>query len=242
MNDLITINYDSGQPTVSARDLHEKVGSTERFTNWFERQLQFGFEEGSDYSNPLKVLRVQKEGNRKVKREVEDYELTVDMAKQICMVQKNERAKKIRQGLIDLEKAWNTPEQIMARALKMADQKIHSLQTDVERMKPLADFGEALAKSETSILIRELAKIITQSTGTSIGEKRLYAWLRDNRYIMQNSTEPYQNRVEQGLFERNANGTHTGSDGVTRTNYTTYVTPKGQAYFINKFKEDKHNG
>lgn len=238
MNDLLTINYDSGQPTVSARDLHEKVGSTERFTNWFERQLQFGFEEIEDYTSVKVLTEVHNNGGVQ-KRELQDYNLTVDMAKQICMVQKNDRAKKIRQGLIDLEKAWNTPEQIMARALKMADQKIHSLQTDVERMKPLADFGEALAKSETSILIRELAKIITQATGTSIGERRLYAWLRENKYIMQNSTEPYQNRVEQGLFERNANGTRTNSEGVTQTNYTTYVTPKGQAYFINKFKGDK---
>lgn len=114
------------------------------------------------------------------------------------------------------------------------------LELENKEMKPLAEFGKALAKSETSILIRELAKIITQETKINVGERRLYAWLRENKYIMQNSTEPYQNRVEQGLFERNANGTRTDSDGVTRTNYTTYVTPKGQAYFISKFKkEDK---
>lgn len=113
------------------------------------------------------------------------------------------------------------------------------LELENKEMKPLAEFGKALAKSETSILIRELAKIITQETKINVGERRLYAWLRENKYIMQNSTEPYQNRVEQGLFERNANGTRTDSDGVTRTNYTTYVTPKGQAYFINKFKGDK---
>lgn len=237
MNDLITINYDSGQPTVSARDLHEKVGSTERFSTWFERQLQFGFEEGEDFTS-VKTFTVVNNG---AKREITDYELTVDMAKQICMVQKNDRAKKIRQGLIDLEKAWNTPEQIMARALKMADQKIHSLQTDVKRMKPLADFGEALIKSETSVLVRELAKIITQSTGIKIGQNRLYDWLRDNKYIIKNGTEPYQFRVEQGLFERKANCTITHNTGNAETKYTTYVTPKGQAYFISKFKkEDKY--
>lgn len=236
MNDLITINYDSGQPTVSARDLHEKVGSTERFSAWFERQLQYGFEEGEDFIGC-------KTFNALAHQELQDYSLTVDMAKQICMVQKNERAKKIRQGLIDLEKAWNTPDQIMARALKMADQKIHSLQTDVKRMKPLADFGEALIKSETSVLVRELAKIITQSTGIKIGQNRLYDWFRDNKYIIKNGTEPYQFRVEQGLFERKANCTITHNTGNAETKYTTYVTPKGQAYFISKFKkEDKHNG
>lgn len=125
MNELILVNEE--KQTVSARDLHERVGSTERFSYWFERQLQFGFEEGVDYSNPLKILRVQIEGTREVTREVEDYELSIDMAKQICMVQRNEKAKQIRQYLIDLEKAWNTPEQVMARALRIADQTIASL-------------------------------------------------------------------------------------------------------------------
>lgn len=234
MNDLLTINYDSGQPTVSARSLHQALGIEKRFSAWFDTN-SVGFIENEDFTSVLSGTVV----NNGAQRELQDYKLTTDMAKHIALMSRTPKGKECRQQLIDLEKAWNTPEQIMARALKMADQKIHSLQTDVERMKPLANFGEALAKSETSILIRELAKIITQATGTSIGERRLYAWLRENKYIMQNSTEPYQNRVEQGLFERNANGTRTNSEGVTQTNYTTYVTPKGQAYFINKFKGDK---
>lgn len=243
MNDLITINYDSGQPTISARDLHEKVGSTERFSTWFERQLQFGFEVGEDYSNPLKVLRVQKEGNREVKREVEDYNLTVDMAKQICMVQKNERAKKIRQSLIDLEKAWNTPEQVMARALKMADEKIHSLQVDVERMKPKEIFADAVSSSKTSILVGELAKILKQN-GVDIGQNRLFDWLRAKGYLIKRKgtdwNTPTQSSMDLGLFEIKES-THLDGNGCNVTKKTTKVTGKGQQYFINKFldKEDK---
>lgn len=237
MNDLLTINYDSGQPTVSARDLHEKVGSTERFSTWFERQLQFGFEVGEDYSNPLKVLRVQKEGNREVQREVEDYNLTVDMAKQICMVQKNERAKKIRQSLIDLEKAWNTPEQVMARALKMADQKIHSLQTDVKRMKPKEIFADAVSASKHSILIGDLAKMIKQN-GIDIGQQRLFEWLRNNGYLIKRKgadwNSPTQRAMETGLFEIKETAIP-HSDGHVTLNKTTKVTGKGQQYFINKF-------
>ena len=93
MNDLITVNFDT--QTVSARELHKQVGSTERFANWFARQLQFGFEENTDYTG-------RKVFNTIAKQELQDYELSVDMAKQICMVQKNENAKKIRQYLIDL--------------------------------------------------------------------------------------------------------------------------------------------
>ncbi|MFG6392819.1 MAG: antA/AntB antirepressor family protein [Lachnospiraceae bacterium] len=88
MKEIIKVNYNSEQPTVSARDLYEKVGTTERFASWLGRQLQFGFEQGKDYSNPKKVLRVQIEGNREVQREVDDYDLTIDIAKHLCFISK----------------------------------------------------------------------------------------------------------------------------------------------------------
>lgn len=105
MNELLKINYETEEPTVSARDLYEEVGTTERFSSWFERQLQFGFEIGKDYSNPKKVLRVQTEGNREVQREVEDYDLSLEMAKEVCMIQKNEKAREIRKYLIKISDA-----------------------------------------------------------------------------------------------------------------------------------------
>jgi anti-repressor protein len=74
VNNIINIGFEN--QTVYAIELHEAVGSTERFSAWFVRQLQFGFIQGIDYSNPLKVLRVQTEGSREVQREVEDYNLT----------------------------------------------------------------------------------------------------------------------------------------------------------------------
>ena len=127
MNELILVNVDN--QTVSARELHKKVGSTERFSSWFERQLQFGFVENEDYTGCKKF-------NTLANQELQDYELSVDMAKHICMVQRTEKAKEVRQYLIDLEKAWNTPEQVMARALKMADKTIDGLKAQVLEMKP----------------------------------------------------------------------------------------------------------
>lgn len=236
MNDLLTINYDSGQPTVSARDLHENVGSTERFSTWFERQLQLGFEVEEDYTSVKVLTEVHNNGGVQ-KRELQDYNLTVDMAKQICMVQKNERAKKIRQGLIDLEKAWNTPEQIMARALKMADQKIHSLQIDVKRMKPKEIFADAVSASNHSILIGDLAKMIKQN-GVDIGQQRLFEWIRYNGYLIKRKgadwNSPTQRSMDIGLFEIKETAIH-HSDGHVTLNKTTKVTGKGQQYFINKF-------
>ena len=79
MNELITVNFDT--QTVSARELHKTVGSTERFSSWFERQLQYGFIENTDYVGCKKF-------NTLANQELQDYELSVDMAKHICMVQK----------------------------------------------------------------------------------------------------------------------------------------------------------
>lgn len=172
MDEIIEINYDTEQPTVSARDLYDMVGSSERFSSWFDRQLQFGFEVEVDYSNPLKILRVQKEGQREVTREVEDYNITIDMAKQICMVQKTKKAKEIRQYLIDLEKAWNTPEQVFARALKMAGKTIDSLkercsflgsqiiekQKQIEEMQPKATYYDLILQCPDLVSTTVIAK------------------------------------------------------------------------------------
>ena len=108
MNELLKINYEAEQPTVSARDLHEALEINTRFNDWFSRMAEYGFENGVDF-NLLKNEKVRLEGNREVKRDIMDYQISVDMAKQICMIQRSEKGKQYRQYFIDLEKAWNTP-------------------------------------------------------------------------------------------------------------------------------------
>lgn len=131
MNDLLKINFDTEQPTVSARDLHEALGIRERFSLWFSRYADV-FENGADYQEVGKPTVV----NNGAKRVLDDYLMSTDMAKHISMMTKTEKGKIMRQYFIDLEKAWNTPEQIMARALKMANQSIESLK---DRCKFLGD-------------------------------------------------------------------------------------------------------
>lgn len=142
MRDLIRINYDTEQPTVSARELHDGLEIKTAFKDWFPRMAEYGFEIGKDF-NPLKNEQVRIEGSREVTRELLDYQISVDMAKQICMIQHSEKGRQYRQYSLDLEKAWNTPEQVFARALKMADRTIDSLKhqnegllEDVKRMRP----------------------------------------------------------------------------------------------------------
>lgn len=240
MCELVKVNFDT--QTVSARELHEKVGSTERFSSWFGRQLQFGFAENEDYTTVKVLTEVQNNGGLQ-KRELTDYNMSVDMAKHICMVQKNERAKAVRQYLIDLEKAWNTPEQVMARALKLADKTIDELKennrmliADNERMKPKEIFADAVSASHTSILIGDLAKLICQN-GVQIGQKRLFEWLRNNNFLIKSGASrnmPQQRYIEQGLFEIKESNVQ-NPDGSVRITRTTKVTGKGQLYFVNKF-------
>ena len=125
MDELITVNFDT--QTVSARELHEKLNIEKRFSAWFETNSK-GFVEGEDFTSVLSGTVV----NNGAQRELQDYAVSVDMAKHICLMSRTEVGKRCRQYLIDLEKAWNTPEQIFARALKLADQTISRLKDRCE--------------------------------------------------------------------------------------------------------------
>lgn len=246
MNELLKINYEAEQPTVSARDLHEALEINTRFNDWFSRMAEYGFENGVDF-NLLKNEKVRLEGNREVKRDIMDYQISVDMAKQICMIQRSEKGKQYRQYFIDLEKAWNTPEQIFARALKMADQKIEKLKEtnaglleDVERMRPKEIFADAVKASTSSILIGDLAKLLRQN-GVDTGQKRLFEQLRNEGYLMKTGSSrnmPKQKYVANGFF-RIKETVISNPDGSVRMTKTTKVTGKGQQYFLNKYLKNK---
>ena len=237
----MTINYDGNEPTVSARELHKSLEISKRFSAWFETNSQ-GFVENEDYTSVLTGTEVQNNGGVQI-RELQDYSLTVDMAKHICLMSRTEKGKECRQYLIDLEKAWNTPEQVFARALKMADQTIaklkdtnKSLTEKIEADRPKTIFADAVSASHTSILIGDLAKLICQN-GYQIGQKRLFQWMRDNGYLMVSGSSrnmPKQKYVEQGLFEIKESNVQ-NPDGSVRITRTTKVSGKGQLYFVNKF-------
>lgn len=241
MNELIPINYDGEQPTVSARELHKSLEISKRFSAWFETNSQ-GFIKNEDYTSVLTGTEVQNNGGVQI-RELQDYSLSVDMAKHICLMSRTEKGKECRQYLIDLEKAWNTPEQVFARALKMADRTIaklkdtnKSLAEKIEADRPKTIFADAVSASHTSILIGDLAKLICQN-GYQIGQKRLFQWMRDNGYLMVSGSSrnmPKQKYVEQGLFEIKESNVQ-NPDGSVRITRTTKVSGKGQLYFVNKF-------
>lgn len=241
MKELLKINYEAEKPTVSARELYAGLEIGTKFTTWFERMKEYGFSEGNEF------FPILGETSETGGRPAVDYQISVDMAKQICMIQRSEKGKQYRQYFIDLEKAWNTPEQIFARALKMADQKIEKLKEsnaglleDVERMRPKEIFADAVRASSSSILIGDLAKLLRQN-GVDTGQKRLFEQLRNEGYLMKTGSSrnmPTQRYVADGLFQIKET-VISNPDGSVRMTKTTKVTGKGQQYFLNKYLKNK---
>lgn len=197
---------------------------------------EYGFEENVDYTSVQNCTEVQNNGGIQV-RELQDYQITLDMAKEIAMLQRNEKGKEIRRKLIELEKAWNSPEKVMARALDIAHKTIANLQIENEEMKPKALFADTVAASDSSILVGQEAKLISQS-GCKMGQNRFFAWLRENGYLCskgENYNMPTQKSREMDLIEIKIR-TVTNPDGSVRETKTPVITGKGQIYFINKFK------
>ena len=189
MNELITVNYDT--QTVSARDLHEALGIEKRFSAWFETNSQ-GFIEGEDFTGVLSGTVV----NNGAQITLQDYNLSVDMAKHICLMSRTEKGKECRQYLIDLEKAWNTPEQIMARALRVAEQTIAGLNTKMLEMKPKADFFDAVADSKSAIQMADVSKVLAIP---GYGRNNLFEFLREEK-VLDRYNIPYQKYVDNGWF------------------------------------------
>lgn len=243
MNELLNVNYDNDRITVSARELHDFLEVKTAYKDWFPRMCEYGFREGEDF-NPLKNEQVRLEGNREVKRTVDDAQLTIECAKEICMLQRNEKGKQARQYFIQLEKDWNSPDKIMARALLLANRKIEERDKQIEVMKPKALFADAVSASKSSILIGDLAKLLKQN-GYDIGQNRLFEKLRNEGFLVKGKHRsdrnmPTQRSMDMGLFEIKET-TITHSDGRISVSKTVKVSGKGQVYFVNRFLRQQMN-
>ena len=245
MNALIPVNYDNPErPTVSGRELHEFLGVKARYNDWFLRMIEYGFTNGIDYAEVLDK-NVQ---NPKGGRPSNDHQLTIPMAKELCMIQRNERGKQARQYFLKVEEQWNSPEAVMRRAVLIAQRKNDQLKAenkllaaDNERMKPKEIFADAVSASQNSILVGEMAKLLRQN-GVEMGQNRFFEWLRQNGYLINrrgtDRNMPTQKAMEMGLFEiKETSITH--SDGHISVTKTPKISGKGQVYFVNKLLNGK---
>lgn len=237
MNTMIQIHYENAdRPTVSGRELWEALEVKTDYPHWFDRMTEYGFSEGKDYQTFLSDRVDGKAGKPRT-----DHQLTIPMAKELCMLQRTDKGKQMRQYFISVEEQWNSPEAIMARALQLSNVKMKQLETTVsdlqkqmEQDKPKVLFADSVTASSSSILIGELAKLIKQN-GVDIGQRRLFEWMRVNGYLIKRKGSEYnlptQRSMEQGLMEiKETSVVHTGYTTISKT---PKVTGKGQVYFIN---------
>ena len=238
MNELINVTLnDSHEPVVSGRQLHEALEVKTPYSMWFDRMVEYGFTENQDFLLNNFVKQTGRGGHNKV-----DHIIKLDMAKEIAMIQRTDKGKEVRAYFIQIEKDYNSPEKIMARALLMADKKVHKLEAQIEADRPKVLFADAVSASHTSILVGELAKLLKQN-GVEVGATRLFSWLRDHGYLIKRKGRdwnmPTQKSVELGLIRvKETSITH--SDGHITVNKTPLVTGKGQQYFINKFLNQEY--
>ena len=217
MEEILKVDYD--KQTVSARGLHERLNIGTEFRKWFPRMCEYGFAENEDYERVS-----QKCPTLGGEQTMVDYELSLDMAKQICMIQRTPEGKECRQYLIDLEKAWNTPEQVMARALKVAERTILSLNTKVLEMQPKADYFDELVDRNLLTNFRDTAKEL------GVKESFFINWLLEKNYIYRDckgKLQPYAASMDKGLFEIKEFSSRYSNHAGTQT----LVTPKGRETF-----------
>ncbi len=218
MTELLKVNNDT--QTVSARELHENLNIGTAFKDWFPRMCEYGFVEGEDFCSKMS----ESTGGRPSK----DADISLDMAKQICMIQRTPEGKRVRQYLIDLEKAWNTPEQIFARALRLANETINNLQITVshqreriEDMKPKEEFFDAVADSKDAIPMNEVAKVLDFK---GYGRNNLFEFLR-SKGVLQSNNIPYQRYQDMGWFR--VIEQHYPRNGELCISFKTLVYQKG---------------
>lgn len=231
--ELIKITEQNGKQAVSARELHTFLDIETRFDIWIKRMFGYGFEENKDYET-CSFLNLNNQT-------VIDYALSLDMSKEISMIQRSEKGKIARQYFLECEKKLKNPIQSiskidLARMIIESETENQKLQLQIEEQAPKVLFTEAVIGSTTSCLIGELAKIICQN-GFSIGQNRLFRVLREEGYLGrfgERKNIPNQRYLEQGLFELKK-GIRTGKGGEMHHTTTTKVTGKGQVYFVNKF-------
>ena len=233
MNELIKVVYDNDQPTVSARDLHEFLGIETRYNDWFKRMTEYGFTEGTDFYS---ILSKTSEGGRPAT----DHQLTIDMAKELCMIQRNERGKQARQYFVQLERDWNSPEKVMARALKIADRKILYLESENARqkqligeLKPKADYVDTILRNKGLVTITQISKDYGMSgramnkllAEMGIQYKQSGQWLLYSKYHDKGYTHSETINI-------------TRSDGRPDITMETKWTQKGRLYLYERLKKE----
>ena len=242
MKELIKVNYSNDQkPTVSGRELHEALKVTTPYRHWFPRMCEFGFMENRDFRTKLS----ESSGGRPAM----DHDLTIEMAKEICMLQRTEIGKKCREYFLELERRWNSPEAIMARALQMADRQLNLarmenarlLETNavqaqqISEMKPKASYYDLVLRCPDALPISIIAKDFGWSA------RRMNEFLHEQgiQYKLQKTWLLYAEHAKRG-FTKTETYPYLDTAGNPHTSILTKWTQAGRLFIYNLMKTAGH--
>ena len=235
MDELIRINFDSDRPTVSGRDLHAALEVKTAYKDWFPRMCDYGFEEGTDFCSFLS----ESTGGRPAT----DHQLTIAMAKELCMIQRSEAGRKFRQYFIKVEEAWNSPEAVMARALQFANnqlslvkkQNLELLETvavqnqQIAEMQPKASYYDLILQNKNTVPITQIAKDYGMS-GRKFNELLHELGVQ---YKFRKTWLLYQQYAECGYTQ-----SRTYAIDESRSVMHTYWTQKGRLFLYDLLKSE----
>lgn len=246
--ELIPISENNGRRAVSARGLHKFLESKQQFADWIKDRIEkYDLVENQDYEVFQNFMKNPNGG-----RPLTEYALTIEAAKELSMVEGNEKGKMARKYFIACEKklqeislpSYQISDPIKRaekwieeqKIIKQLEEKNRQQEEQIAQNAPRVLFSKAVETSKRSCLIAELAKILQQN-GINIGQNRLFSWMRENGYLCskgQYYNQPTQKAQEMGLFEIKQT-TVNKPDGSILVSTTTKVSGKGQIYFVNKF-------
>ena len=235
MNEPIKVNINENQePVISGRELHEKLEIGTQYSKWFERMADYGFSENIDFT-PISQKRLTAQGNY---TEYTDHILKLDMAKEISMIQRNEKGKQMRKYFIEIEKEFNTPEKIMACALRIADKEISNLQLEnkiqqqqIQELQPKASYYDVILNTPDLISVTQIAKDYGMSARTlnqvlhtvGIQFNQGGVWLLYQKYAMYGYTSSKTSDYQR-------------PDGTIGSTIHTYWTQKGRMFLYDMLK------
>ena len=253
MEEIIKIEERNGQQAINARELHHFLENKRKFTDWIKQRIeQYGFVENQDFCSFHKIVKRETGATT-----ITEYALTIDMAKELCMVENNEKGRIARRYFIECEKlvnvhrasyqisdpikraeAWIEEEKERQRLLLENQQKEQLL---IEQ-QPKVVLADAVTASEDDFPIKDLATILAQN-GIKIGPIRLRRFLIENHYLGTKGEcymKPRHQYIEQGLFKLIETLEYNDYTKRDEANTTVMVTGKGLKYFINKFLNNKN--
>ena len=243
MNEItIAVKYDNDNPTVSGRELHAALEVRTQYSIWFDRMCEYGFSEGIDYYSFLNNRSDGLAGKPRT-----DHQLTIDMAKQLCMIQRTEIGKRCREYFINLEKQWNSPDAVMARALQIADQKLELVKQQngsliettavqakkIEEMKPKATYCDMVLQSAGLMPITTIAKDYGKSA------KWLNKWLHEHgiQYKLGKVWLLYQKYADRG-YVKSKTFTVLDENGDSIAKPNTQWTQRGRMFIYEQLKKE----